>query len=657
MKMQRKISLLASLLVTMSLMVTMIIGYLNINTFTTSILNKDLDTGLKNANSKLADYFAGIQFRLETINQTGVIQKSLTTGDTANIADITQGLKGANDVIKRVYVKGVNGQIVSSPQKDEDVEDINALLTADTLKKVNGMDAYWVGPYPEKVSGDKVFTVVKAVKDGNNMVAYIGMDIQLKDMAAYLSQFGFAKTGYILLLDDNGKVISNKNDFTKLYEEYDNKELLNAALSSTAGQGEVKLNDGSYKYSIAEYPGLNWKVISLINVDEYQDTINQYFINSFIAVILIYGLVIAISMYFSRKFTVNLNKISSSVKEMGQGNLKVETNIKANDEIGQLAQVFDGMVRDFRGIIVEIQDKSQIIKERTAETKVAYEQTGQAAESITSNVEEITTYCNSQYTGAKNILAETNELSNVSETVSKAVKNMIEACSRVSVLNGEGIVKVTNLTTISEKNNELLRSLNEKVNEITENSKAIDTVIETINTITEQTNLLSLNASIEAARAGESGKGFAVVANEIRKLAEECQKSTVQIRTIIDGMKRSTDDMLGEITLVRGAMLEQNEAVEATESSFKNTSLTISEVEDLVSRVSELNNIMIGKQKNVDLCIKDIVNGIEETTNSITSISSSTEEQCATIEELTASSEQFLQIAENLNDCTSKFKV
>ncbi|MDD4601146.1 hypothetical protein SDC9_13746 [bioreactor metagenome] len=115
------------------------------------------------------------------------------------------------------------------------------------------------------------------------------------------------------------------------------------------------------------------------------------------------------------------------------------------------------------------------------------------------------------------------EILTANDQVLAAIDKTTNSLATTSGLLDNGIQKVN-----------LVASLSSSLESAT---KSIGGITDTIKSIASQTNLLALNAAIEAARVGDAGRGFAVVAREVRKLAEESNKSTDTIRDSISDIE------------------------------------------------------------------------------------------------------------------------
>lgn len=245
--------------------------------------------------------------------------------------------------------------------------------------------------------------------------------------------------------------------------------------------------------------------------------------------------------------------------------------------------------------------------------------------------------------------------SNVIE-MSVVVTETVDKGESVSQALDASQVKMQVMKTQFSDTMEGFVQLNEKMNDLFQKSGSIMSIIETIRGIAGQTNLLALNASIEAARAGEQGRGFAVVAEEIRKLAEESSASVSLIEGIIKDV----------LTGIKAS----NEVAQTNHESMKNANISVDEtINQFGMTQTQMTNIiqrirLLGEKLEILVDVEKVVHHgtltVDELSHKnavmIEEVNQSSEEECANVEEITASIDGLNQMIHLLKGQVDRYK-
>ena len=209
---------------------------------------------------------------------------------------------------------------------------------------------------------------------------------------------------------------------------------------------------------------------------------------------------------------------------------------------------------------------------------------------------------------------------------------------------------VNNSTSNINQTIEQIKNLSEAIldskaliDEVQEGTADIVNILVVIKGIADQTNLLALNAAIEAARAGEQGRGFAVVADEVRTLAQNTQKSTGEIETMIQSLE-------SKVSRATESMNVGSEQAKLIVDRTHEVTRSLTEVEASVSLISDMNiQIATATQQQ-----SEVARDISQQAVEINDISVQTGDSA---KEISAASDELAKLAADLSDQVKTFKI
>lgn len=396
------------------------------------------------------------------------------------------------------------------------------------------------------------------------------------------------------------------------------------------------------KNESGEIDGLIFAGISVTDAETATGRIINYAMAISAAVIIL--CIIFLTFYIKKTVSIPLGKITQAAMEMEQGELglaegtEVSIGIRSKDEVGMLGEIFEDTIRRLRSYIGEIADVLEAIAEGdlTKEANQDYmgdfhtikksldsilgalnQTMGQIAASaghVSNGSDQVSASAQTLAQGATEQASAVTEISTTITGISEDAKRTAEAAEEV----GHFVNQAGAQLGISMEN---VRELSVSMENISNDSKEISTIIATIENIAFQINILALNAAVEAARAGAAGKGFAVVAEEISSLAAK-----------------------------------SDEAAKATKELIENSVASITEGGKVMNRVTEALEQTGKLAGNVTVKMEQVVAAVENQTQAMEQVATGVEQISAVVENNSATSQECAAASQEMSSQSGLLK-
>ncbi|MFH7814437.1 methyl-accepting chemotaxis protein [Bacillus subtilis] len=366
---------------------------------------------------------------------------------------------------------------------------------------------------------------------------------------------------------------------------------------------------------------------------------------------------IVLSIMLLKSIMVPLRSINKQLEEIAHGDadLTKKVIVKNKDEFGQLAQSFNSFTHSLTQIVKQISSSSEQVAASSEELSASAEESKSTSEHISR---------------AMQMAAESNvKQSSMTEKSAESITELLDSISSVASNTG-------NIADLSFSMRDKAEIGSKSVNKMLDQMKFIDKSVDSagnglqtlvastaeisdisslITTISEQTNLLALNAAIEAARAGEQGKGFVVVAEEVRKLADETNKSANHIQSVVATIQNESIETVNNIKVVQENVSSGIVLSQETTGNFNEILNLVEQVTSQIQEVAAATQQLTSGVEVIQHTVHTLAAGTKETSANTEAVAKSSEEQLHSMGEISYAAESLSQLAEELQTVINRF--
>lgn len=417
---------------------------------------------------------------------------------------------------------------------------------------------------------------------------------------------------------DDADLLALKDQIEPLHKELHESASYVLDMLKTDSEGAKKYYQETIQSNLSTLVGLMDQVVesgaqkSEACAAAMQNTIHTMQIISGVCFVLVLACLASLIQYVLGHIVKPIIQITDNTKPLQDGQLELDLEYNANNELGDLAAtirksmgLIHGYVTDINRIMGLLSDGNFNVKTsepyigdfKTIENSIdsftgrisgAFNNINQAERQVSGNAEQLSSSAQSLAQGATEQASAVEELyatlDELSKNASKNVKDAVEAQENAR-LTGEQV------TVSSGQMEQMVAAMAD----ITEASQEIGKIIATIENIAFQTNILALNAAVEAARAGAAGKGFAVVSSEVRSLASRSDQAAKATKELIENSVQAAErgsQIVGEVSESLAKTLElvvnSNNTIGMIAEAVRGEATSIAQVTEGISQISDV---------------------------------------------------------------------